>query len=85
MFLDCDHGGICTDESNYKRESWWATEWCSNKLISGYYDKKNLENSVCFIKEFKNYDLKDIYMQVLLHENEDFDDDLLLDVIELLA
>jgi len=53
-------------------------------LITGYYNKKNLENSVCFIKEFKNYDLKDIYMQVLLHENEDFDDDLLMDAIELL-
>jgi hypothetical protein len=32
-----------------------------------------------------NYILKDIYMMFLLHINDDFDDDLLLDAMELLV
>ena len=34
-----------------------------------------------WVKRTKFFSMEDAYMQMLLHENEDFDDDLLLDVM----
>ena len=43
--------------------------------------EKEFSSEQVNIKKIKPFHVKDVYMSFLLHLNEDFDDDLLLDAI----
>ena len=43
------------------------------------------EKQIVSLKIGRMAEIKDIYMNLLLHINEDFDDDLLMDILELLT
>lgn len=62
-------------------------EWASDHLVeilSDSVEKGSEEQLVMKITTFKA-SMRDLYMNCLLHLNEDFDDDLLQDAIELLT
>ena len=48
-------------------------------MMMSYWAKK--ASRIIEMKSIKFFAIKDAYMQMLLHLNEDFDDDLLLDAI----
>ena len=52
-----------------------------NTLVVKAYDKAMCRLTVRTIKPFR---LKEVYLQLMLHLNEDFDDDLLIDALRLL-
>jgi hypothetical protein len=56
--------------------------WKDSSFTRAEYDDKKFEEVTLEIKEIM--DLRNQYLQFLLHLNEDFDDDLLQDAISLL-
>ena len=57
----------------------------SEILVVSMKERKQGQTNYNFFKEvIKVWELKDIYAFFMLHLNEDFDDDLLQDVIEIL-
>ena len=51
-------------------------------MMVDWYKKKN--SDIVYVKKLRVFEMKDIFMNMLLHLNEDFDDDLLLDAINVL-
>ena len=68
--------------TEYSDEKTFFSESGENEIIEIKKKKYKYEYSLSW---FRLWNLKDFYMSCLLHLNEDFDDDLLLDAIDQLV
>ena len=55
----------------------------SPELMVDWYKKR--KSDIVYVNKLRVFEMKDIFMNMLLHMNEDFDDDLLLDAINVLT